>query len=208
MEKLLAAFSQVAEGLHKQSGARLFSGASLQSHVYYLDQGFAKIFRVDGGNRESIFAFLGPGSIYGDWVQNGGQPLNYSASMLTDGLVREIPRDEFAQFCQLNTRAWRWVAELEAKRRARLEKRIEIMCMADAKRRLLAIIPFLIHQYGFPPEADGSYELPLKQSEFASLIGSTRETTSSMLNQLQKANLIRLRRGRLIVPDLKAFEEL
>ena len=206
MEQTLIAFSQVTKATGKLRGDTLFSCKAPPENLYYLEQGFAKITRTNGDKHEAIFAFLGPGSICGDSLHFGESAFRYSACMLTDGIVREIPLEVYAHFCRSDARAWRWVAELEARRRTRLEKRIEIMCIADARRRLMALIPFLVLQYKFPRQEDGSYVLPLKQSEFASLIGSTRETTSSMLNNLARANLIRLGRGRLIVPDLKAFE--
>jgi CRP/FNR family transcriptional regulator len=49
---------------------------------------------------------------------------------------------------------------------------------------------------------DGSgYHLPLTQLELADLIGATRETTSTTLNQLERRGLVRLSRRLLTIPS-------
>jgi DNA-binding IclR family transcriptional regulator len=48
---------------------------------------------------------------------------------------------------------------------------------------------------------NGEYSLPLSQSELASLIGATRETTSTTLNALARRGLIKLGRRLLVVPS-------
>jgi len=207
MESVVTAFSQISRVIERKRGAVLFTGPLTPDHVYYVEQGYVKICRDNIRHGEAIFAFIGPGAVCGDNVHRRGLPFDYTAQMLTNGLVREIPRDAFDQFCKMEPEAWKWLAELEARRRSRLERRIEIMCIADAKSRLMALIPFLVNQYRFPRQADGAYELPLKQCEFASLIGSTRETTSSMLNQLERSGLLKLHRGKVRVPELDAFLE-
>jgi DNA-binding IclR family transcriptional regulator len=45
-----------------------------------------------------------------------------------------------------------------------------------------------------------SYQLPLTQAELADLVGATRETTSTTLNQLERRGLIKLSRRLLTIP--------
>lgn len=88
-----------------------------------------------------------------------------------------------------------------------MEKRIEILSRPDVTQRLVALIPYLIEECQFPQQADGSYVIPLLQSEAAGFVGATRETTSAMLNLLAKRNLLIPLRGRVVVPDLQALME-
>jgi CRP/FNR family transcriptional regulator len=46
------------------------------------------------------------------------------------------------------------------------------------------------------------YSIPLSQSELASLIGATRETTSTTLNSLARRGLVRLGRRLLVVSSV------
>ena len=49
------------------------------------------------------------------------------------------------------------------------------------------------------------YSIPLSQGELASLIGATRETTSTTLNALARRGIIRLGRRQLIVPSVEGI---
>jgi CRP/FNR family transcriptional regulator len=49
-------------------------------------------------------------------------------------------------------------------------------------------------------QAEG-YQLPITQAELADLIGATRETTSTTLNQLEREGLIKLSRRLLTIPS-------
>ena len=51
------------------------------------------------------------------------------------------------------------------------------------------------------------YSIPLSQGELASLIGATRETTSTTLNALARRGVIRLGRRQLIVPSIDGVLE-
>jgi len=51
-----------------------------------------------------------------------------------------------------------------------------------------------------PPNGDG-YQIPITQLELADLIGATRETTSTTLNQLERRGLLKLSRRLLTVPS-------
>ena len=46
------------------------------------------------------------------------------------------------------------------------------------------------------------YSIPLSQSELASLIGATRETTSTTLNALARRGLVRLGRRLLVISSM------
>jgi CRP-like cAMP-binding protein len=55
----------------------------------------------------------------------------------------------------------------------------------------------------FGAKSNGSEcSIPLSQGELASIIGATRETTSTTLNTLARQGVIRLGRRQLIVPSI------
>ena len=183
----------------------MFSAGRPLESIYYLEEGYAKIFRLDGNRRETLYSIVGPSGICGISLENGNSHLHYSASMITDGVVRVIPPNNLAKLCTEEPRAWRLLAEREARQRASMEKRIEIFSIPDVTRRLIAVIPYLIEECRFPREANGSYVVPLRQSELAGFVGASRETTSAKLNVLAKRNLLITLRGRVVVPDLEAL---
>jgi CRP-like cAMP-binding protein len=96
---------------------------------------------------------------------------------------------------------WRYVAQLLVQRKRELEKKIELLCMQDVEYRILHYMAELAGVFG--AKLDGhEYAIPLSQGELASLIGATRETTSTTLNLLARRGLIRLGRRQLVLASL------
>jgi len=62
----------------------------------------------------------------------------------------------------------------------------------------------LAQQMGAAPGPE-EVSIPLSQGELASLIGATRETTSTTLNTLARRGVIRLGRRLIILPSLDAM---
>jgi CRP/FNR family transcriptional regulator len=58
------------------------------------------------------------------------------------------------------------------------------------------------------PLVDGEgYQIPITQLELADLIGATRETTSTTLNQLERRGLLKLSRRMLTIPSESSLRE-
>ena len=96
---------------------------------------------------------------------------------------------------------WRDISGALTVRKRQLEKKIELLCLRDVEYRILYYMAELARAFG--AKANGSeYSIPLSQGELASLIGATRETTSTTLNTLARRGLIRLGRRQLIVPSV------
>ena len=112
-----------------------------------------------------------------------------------------IPRDQFVSFCDHRPDLWKHLAHLVLHRKRELEKKIELLCMQDVEYRILHYMAELAAAFG--SKLDGhEYAVPLSQGELASLIGATRETTSTTLNLLARKGLIRLGRRQLILSSL------
>jgi CRP/FNR family transcriptional regulator len=96
---------------------------------------------------------------------------------------------------------WRQVAEFLVMHKRRLERKIELLCLQDVEYRILYYLAELAGTVGSRLNNQES-SIPLSQGELASLIGATRETTSTTLNALARRSLIRLGRRQLIVISL------
>jgi len=99
---------------------------------------------------------------------------------------------------------WRELSGLLTVRKRELEKKIELLCLHDVEYRILYYMAELAKTFGARSNAS-EYSIPLSQGELASLIGATRETTSTTLNALARRGIIRLGRRQLIVPSVEGI---
>jgi CRP-like cAMP-binding protein len=180
--------------------ATIFLEGDPSESVYYLESGLVKLYKRDHENKEIILQILAPGELFGEQALGTQTTRNVSAEILQEGVLYAIPRATFLNFCNERPILWRAVSELLITRKRELEKKIELLCLQDVEYRILYYLAELASLFGVKNGQETS--VPLSQGELASLIGATRETTSTTLNTLARRGLIRLGRRQLIVPSL------
>jgi CRP/FNR family transcriptional regulator len=178
--------------------APVFGEDSPAEALYFIESGLVKLFKRGGDSKEIIVDILSAGQIFGHEAVQAGASRTMSAEVLHEGVIYVIPRETFLQFCDDRPMLWRQAAEMSLDRQRALEKKIELLCLHDVEYRILYYIRQLALEFGAKLAAR-EFSIPLSQGELASLIGATRETTSTTLNALARRGLIRLGRRQLVV---------
>jgi CRP/FNR family transcriptional regulator, cyclic AMP receptor protein len=181
--------------------ATVYSEGSPADTIFFIDSGLVKIFKRGPDNKEIILQIVGAGEMFGEQALGSEPGRNIAAEVLQEGVIYIIPRDIFLRACEKRPELWREISVVLTARKRQLEKKIELLCLHDVEYRILYYMAELARMFG--AKSNGSeYSIPLSQGELASLIGATRETTSTTLNTLARRGLIRLGRRQLIVPSV------
>jgi CRP-like cAMP-binding protein len=179
----------------------LYSEGSPADSVLFLDSGLVKLCKRGDEGKEIILQVVSAGELFGEQALGSELVRSAAAEVLQEGTIYVIPKDVFTRFCDGRADMWRHVAQLVVQRKRDLEKKIELLCMYDVEYRILHYMAELAVAFG--SRLDGfEYAIPLSQGELASLIGATRETTSTTLNALARRGLIRLGRRQLVLASL------
>lgn len=181
--------------------ATIYSENSPAEALFLVDSGLVKIYKRGDDNKEIILQIVSPGELFGT-ESVGSQPTRTSsAEILQEGVIYVVARTIFLRMCEQRPELWHELAALTIERNRQLEKKIELLCLHDVEYRILFYMAELAKTFG--ARGSGSeYSIPLSQGELASLIGATRETTSTTLNSLARRGVIRLGRRQLIVPSI------
>ena len=183
--------------------ATIYSEGSPADVLYLLESGLVKIYKRGEENKEIILQIVAPGELFGEQTLAGEASRVVSAEVLQEGVIYVIPRDLFLRVSERRPELWREISAFLAMRKRQLEKKIELLCLRDVEYRILYYMAELARALG--ARSNGTeYSIPLSQGELASLIGATRETTSTTLNVLARRGVIRLGRRQLIVPSIEA----
>lgn len=85
---------------------------------------------------------------------------------------------------------------------------IDDLAFRDVQMRLARFLRFVAGQSGgVPPGGGALLTLGLTNEQLASLLGTTRQTLSTMLNNMERAGLLELRsRGTIFIPNLDALD--
>jgi len=184
----------------------LYSAGNPADSIFFLESGLTKIVKRGPENKEVLLTLVRPGEIFGEDALLLGGKRHSCAEVLQEGAIAVIPKDLFGRFCSQKPEIWRLLAELLAKREQDLEQKIELLLMRDVEQRILLYLADLAEAVGTSQE--GGHVVHFSQGEIASLVGATRETTSSTLNALARRGLVTLGRRRMVVADPNALRQI
>jgi len=198
-----------AEGVRKlilsRRAAAIFTSGTPANHLYFLDSGLVKIERTGDASREILLTVVAAGEIFGEQAIIGEGVFTASARVLESGVAYSIPTDVFQRICERRPDIWRLVVAHCLQRKEDLERKIEHLCHSDVRERLIYYLQDLAR---LSPSHDPSGSvIHISQNELASLVGATRETTSTTLNALARQGLIALGHRLVMIPSLEMLRE-
>jgi len=173
-------------------------------YVYVLMSGRVKIGTFANDGREVIKEILHPGAFFGDLALAGESHRSEFAQNLhdeADYLV--IKLSDFQSAMQRNQGLILACMKHLSQRLQRVEERLTNLVLKDARER---IIEFILETAGRDGRRVG-YETLVKhqltQQDIASLTGTSRQTVTSVFNDLRKSNLIHFNRNSILIRDME-----
>jgi len=179
----------------------LYSQEQPADFLYYLEEGLAKMTRTNAAGDRIILCIRGRGDLVGEEVLGEDHSLyETEVEILTPANVYRIPRNAIKAALGAHADWGLSVISYILQRKKGLADKVELLCLHDVEYRVLHFLADLAALV--KPLSDGSgSQIPITQLELADLVGATRETTSTTLNQLERRGLIKLSRRMLTVPS-------
>jgi len=182
--------------------AIIYSEGSPADTLFFVESGLVKVYKRGPDNKEIILEVVSGNELLGNEALSAQQTRASSAEVLQEGVIYVVPRSVFVRLSEQRPELWRDLSVLLLERNRQLQKKIELLCLRDVEYRILYYMAELAKTLGSKGNGP-EYSIPLSQGELASLIGATRETTSTTLNALARKGVIRLGRRQLIVPSIE-----
>ncbi|MBV6441334.1 MAG: Crp/Fnr family transcriptional regulator [Haliscomenobacteraceae bacterium CHB4] len=182
----------------------IFMPDETADHLYILGKGRVKTGTFSSDGREVIKEILQPEMMFGDLALAGETKRSEFAQALHDEVeYLAIKVDDFQHLMQQNQRLVFACLQHLTQRLQRVEERLAKLVLKDARER---IIEFLVETAGKEGRRVG-YETLLKhhltQQDIANLTGTSRQTVTSVLNDLRKSNLIYFNRNSILIRDIE-----
>jgi len=185
--------------------APVFVSGTPANHVYFLESGLIKIEKITESGKDILLGVVAPGELFGEQALLGEGAFSVSARILESGIAYSVPTDLFLRFCERRPEVWRLLMQHFLSKKDELERKIEHLCLSDVKQR---IVYYLDELARINPGTDPSGSvIHISQNELASLVGATRETTSTTLNALARQGLIVLGHRLVMIPSLEMMRE-
>lgn len=176
--------------------------------VYVVAEGCIKISKLSESGKELTLSFNGPGDLFGELALLSDQPRRTMAVALARSQVWVVPKEEMFQIASTSPAFSLRLSTVIGQRRHDLENRMESLVFRDVPARLAAQLLRLAEQYG--KKVDGQIEIGFKlsQLELANLIGATRETTSTAINDMKRAGILDSSHRTIIIRNMEALRDM
>ena len=167
-----------------------------------LADGRVKICNFTADGKQAVFTLIEPGEVFGELAAvDDGQREEY-AEAIDDSKVILIPRDEIQRLMQSHPHVTLGISRLLGLRRRLLQRRLSHLMFRSNRERLILLLLELAERYGATTSEGVRLNLKLSHQDLASLIGSTRESVTVALGELQAAGLIRHTRRQIVLLDV------
>lgn len=178
--------------------------------LYFVKDGYIKIGYIDESGNEIIKEIIQEGEIFGQFsLERNNLNGEFAKAYKRDVSLCAFSIEDFEQLLKKRPDlAIKYSKQMGEKLR-RAEFRLITMLNKDVRSRLLAFFYHLAIMDGY----DGStpswmIENFLTHDDIGKLIGSSRQTVTTFINQLEEEGLIKLSRKKIIIPDVKKLQQL
>ena len=117
--------------------------------------------------------------------------------------IVRIPGDEMQQLMTDRPEIVLQVTRLMGLRRQTIERRLKALLFRSNRDRLVYLLLELAEKYGKPSPEGLNLGIRLSHQDMASMIGSTRETVTVLLGELQYARSLIVKRRQVILTNLE-----
>lgn len=178
--------------------------------LYFVKDGYIKIGYIDEEGNEVIKEIIREGEIFGQFALeknnlNGEFARAYKGNVSLCAFTIEDFEKLLIQRPDLAIKYSKQVGE----KLRRAEFRLLTMLNKDVRSRILAFFYNLAMMDGYKGDTI-SYTIDnfLTHEDIAKLIGSTRQTVTTFINELEAEGLLKLTRKKIVLPDAKKIKTL
>jgi CRP-like cAMP-binding protein len=180
----------------------IYLPADTSQTVFLLVKGLAKICHLTPDGKQSILAFIEPGELFGELVIFGeGQRDEYAEAVEVTTVVR-IPGQAMQDALGRSPAFTMGITKMIGLRRQRIERRLKNLLFLSNRDKLVHLLLELSEQYGRKSPNGIDLGIKLSHQDLANVIGSTRETVTVVLGELQSEGLIQVGRRRVTLVSL------
>ncbi len=198
----LERFSHVAVPRSFPAGTRVFHEGDSSDACYIVSEGSFRVTREHSDGRAITLATLGPGEIFGELAMLDGDTRSASAESITDGTLLALPANDVRSLLARNPEiALKLVAGLVRRLRA-ANMRLSRQSFQTVPSRVAGILAQLSREGQEDNDGEGEMQevtIRMNQTDLAQLAGTSRESVSRFLAELERAGVVRSGRGRVTV---------
>jgi len=195
-----------ARSLRKARGEFIYMPGDRAEFVYILRQGRIKLSVLSETGKEVAIDIIQPGEIFGEFALVDEASRSNMTQALDDVVMWVFSKRDFTNLLSTQSKLALSYIRLVGDRRRRMEKKLSDITSKAVSTRVCELLHELSTDVVEVEHAAPDYLVPLTHHDVASLIGAARQTTTTVLNDLERRGIIELGRGWVRVKCLKQLQ--
>ena len=198
--------------LQKQCTACIFDAGNViverdekDQSVYFIMYGRVHVLNYSSAGRIVTYSSVADGGMFGEMAAIDGLPRSAWVCAVNDCMVIKISKEIFLSYLQKNPAFSMAVMRKLSKNLRELDERLVNVLSMRAEQRVCVEIISMAKSNTVKSERYCVVEMPT-QSNFANLVGLSRETVSRILSRLRSDGLIKISGNGLDILDRKGLE--
>jgi len=174
-------------------------------HIYLLSDGRVKIGAYGDGGKEITKAILNTGEVFGELSLIGALKRRDFAYAMESTTLCVITVDEMKSLMREYSSLQLFIMKVMGNRVLEMEQRLESLVFRDSRTRIVEYLLNLAKKNGQRVGYEIVVRRFLTHQEIANLTATSRQTVTTVLNELRTKNIITFNRKRLLVRDIDAL---
>lgn len=175
--------------------------------LFFLKEGRVKIGNISDDGRETIKAILQPGEVFGELALTGeGKREDFAQALDSKVKICAVGVDEMEALMEKNPHMSLRVTKMIGFRLRKMERRFKALIFKDARTRIIDFIREMAEETGTKVGDETLIRHHLTHQDIANLTASSRQTVTTVFNELKRRNVINFERKRILVRDVNKLE--
>lgn len=191
---------------HYKKDQYIFFPEDAATHIYMIVSGHVRIGHYQDDGKEVISAILSTGEIFGELAMAGEEKRKGYAQAMEATVICPLSVTQLADLMKENKELSFKILKLIGLRLMKLERKLELLVFKDARTRVIEFLKDAASWKGKKVGFETMIPTRLTHKDIASLTGTSRQTVTTILNELKDKNLINFDRKKILIRDLAALK--
>lgn len=172
------------------------------SNIYLIVDGRIKIGHYLDDGKEVVSSILTTGEIFGELALAGEDRRRDFAQAMSEAVICPLTIDELKELMFENRELSFKILKLIGLRLMKLERKLELLVFKDARTRVIEFLKDTAAWKGQRVGFETMIPTKLTHKDIAALTGTSRQTVTTILNELKEQNLINFDRKKILIRDI------
>jgi CRP/FNR family transcriptional regulator, cyclic AMP receptor protein len=195
--------------IEAKKGDYIYFESKYHNKLYFIKEGFIKIGYIDNNGNEIIKEIIQKGEIFGQFtLERSNMNGEFAQVHKSDVSLCAFTIENFQSVLNKNNQLAVAYSKQVGNKLRKVENRLLNMLNSDVKTRLLRFFKELVHSNSDCTDGNSfCMDNFLTHDDIARLIGSSRQTVTVAINELEAKKYFKISRRLIEINDIKAIEK-